>query len=776
VINFIDHISGMISFPLNEIVISAILDNQPDAVVYFVPFFANGSGKDLVDFEIIYCNKEAARQAGLQVDQLLGQKVLSVAVANAPSGTLHFEQLRQVYESGTSGECTYYNEILDEHFKVKRLPVEKGVLTVTINITTEVKERQEKLRQGELINHILNNSLNGWFSCRAIENEKGEITDFLITSINHEFIQIIGIPKEQVVGESYLSIFPSSKENGTFDLNCQVLTTGKSMRHQMYYKGDGLDSWYDVVVTKLGEKEIYVNFADITEFKNALIEVQKKNVLLDNILKHSANGISVTQIIRDNDGNVIDGRTIIANEAAVNFTGIPKDLYLSKTAVELEPNLRESAYFKMCVHTLETGEAIQTQYQLESTGRWLEISISRMDSDHIITIFTDVTSSMEAQLAIEQSAVQLQTIINRTQSGIFTVAPVLNENGVITDFKFIIVNRTIASYVKKGPDDLVGTLGSEWFPDYKRNGLFELICDTLESKQVNRVEFHYSSDSMDAWIDIMCTPFEQGVLITFIDYTDVKKLQLEMGSLVEELKRSNNNLEEFAHAASHDLKEPVRKIQFFTERLKTKIGDRLNEEELDVLSRMEKATERMRLLIDDLLQYSLVNQRHSEIEEIDLNRKLSLVLEDLEVQIQEKQAKVNVSQLPVVKGYRRQLQQMFQNLVSNALKYSKPGEVPVITITSRQVSGVDSGLNVPSGLWNNQFHLIEVTDNGIGFDQQDAERIFNMFTRLHGKYEYAGTGVGLSIVKKVVENHNGYIRASSTPGKGSTFSILLPVV
>jgi signal transduction histidine kinase len=146
------------------------------------------------------------------------------------------------------------------------------------------------------------------------------------------------------------------------------------------------------------------------------------------------------------------------------------------------------------------------------------------------------------------------------------------------------------------------------------------------------------------------------------------------------------------------------------------------------------------------------------------------------VQIQEKQAKVNVSQLPVVRGYRRQLQQMFQNLVSNALKYSKPGEVPVITITSRQVSGVDSGLNVPSGLWNNQFHLIEVTDNGIGFDQQDAERIFNMFTRLHGKYEYAGTGVGLSIVKKVVENHNGYIRASSTPGKGSTFSILLPVV
>jgi signal transduction histidine kinase len=183
----------------------------------------------------------------------------------------------------------------------------------------------------------------------------------------------------------------------------------------------------------------------------------------------------------------------------------------------------------------------------------------------------------------------------------------------------------------------------------------------------------------------------------------------------------------------------------------------------------------MRLLIDDLLQYSLVNHRHAEIEEVDLNRKLTLVLEDLEVQVQEKHAQIKVGALPTVNGYRRQLQQMFQNLISNALKYNKPGEVPVISISSRQVSGVDSGLNVPSGLWNDQFYLIEVTDNGIGFDQNDADRIFNMFTRLHGKYEYSGTGVGLSIVKKVVENHNGYIKAVSAPGKGATFSILLPV-
>jgi signal transduction histidine kinase len=775
VINFIGHNNNMISYPLNEALIVAILDNQPDAVVYFAPVFLNGTNKDVKDFKIVYCNKEAASQAGLQRDELRGQMALSVPGTDESTRHLLFEQLKQVYESGKPNETSYYNKFLDKHFRVKRLPVENGVLTVALNITTEVRERQEKQRQAEMANLILNNSLNAWFSCQAIENEKGEIIDFLITSINQEYIRIIGLPKEEVVGKSYLSLFPSSKDNGTFDLNCQVLLTGKSIRHQMYYKGDGLDSWYDVAITKLGEKELYVNFANITEFKNALAEVEKKNKLLDNILRHSANGISVTQIIRDSNGNVIDGRTILANDAAVNFTGIPKHLYFSKTAVELEPNIRESAYFKMCVHTLETGEPVQTQYLLESTGRWLEISISRMDADHIITIFTDVTSSREAQLAIEHSANQLQTIINRTQSGICTIIPEV-QDGVITDFRFVIVNRTIASYVNTEPGKLVGQLGSQWFPDYKRNGLFDLFCDTLESKQVNRMEFHYSSGSLDAWIDIMCTPFEEGVLITLTDYTDVKKLQLEMGSVVEELKRSNNNLEEFAHAASHDLKEPVRKIQFFTERLKSKISDRLNTEEVDLLSRMEKATERMRLLIDDLLQYSLVNQRHAEIEKVDLNKKLTLVLEDLEVQVKEKQAVINIGTLPEVMGYRRQLQQMFQNLISNAIKYNKPNEIPVISITSRQVLGVDSEMNVPSGLWNNPYYLIEVSDNGIGFDQQDAERIFNMFTRLHGRYEYSGTGVGLSIVKKVVENHHGFIKATSEPGKGSTFSLLLPVI
>jgi light-regulated signal transduction histidine kinase (bacteriophytochrome) len=249
----------------------------------------------------------------------------------------------------------------------------------------------------------------------------------------------------------------------------------------------------------------------------------------------------------------------------------------------------------------------------------------------------------------------------------------------------------------------------------------------------------------------------------FTDVTPIKEAQLQLERTVEELRRSNRNLEEFAYAASHDLKEPIRKIYFFTNQLKDQLSNRLAEGEERSLSRIENASQRMGNLVDDLLIYSHVSQQPHEKESVDLNEKIQRVLEDLELDIKEKKANIHVGNLPTVGGYRRQLQQLFQNLISNALKYSKRNIPPLIDITACQVREN-----------NKLYHRIEVKDNGIGFEQQYADKIFQMFTRLHGKAEYSGTGVGLSIVKKVVENHKGSIRVESTLGQGSTFTVLLP--
>lgn len=243
----------------------------------------------------------------------------------------------------------------------------------------------------------------------------------------------------------------------------------------------------------------------------------------------------------------------------------------------------------------------------------------------------------------------------------------------------------------------------------------------------------------------------------------VQERTLELERANEELKRSNQNLEEFAHAASHDLKEPIRKIHFFTNQLKVQLSTHLNEAEIRSFNRIENATERMGNLIDDLLLYSHVSQRPHEKENVDLAQNVQRVLEDLELDIEEKMAVIRVAKLPTVKGYRRQLQQLFQNLISNALKYTRADVSAIIDVTASEVT--ENG---------RRYYLIAVKDNGIGFEPEYADKIFQMFTRLHGKNEYSGTGVGLSIVKKVVENHNGFIRVESIPGEGSTFSVYLP--
>jgi light-regulated signal transduction histidine kinase (bacteriophytochrome) len=260
----------------------------------------------------------------------------------------------------------------------------------------------------------------------------------------------------------------------------------------------------------------------------------------------------------------------------------------------------------------------------------------------------------------------------------------------------------------------------------------------------------------------------------FTDVTSIKEAQLQLERLVKDLKRSNANLEEFAYAASHDMKEPIRKIHFFANRLKEQLHSTLNERQQSLFEKLEHASEAMGNLIDDLLTYSQVNKGAAIEENVDLNEVLKAVLVDLELQITEKNAHITIGQLPLIKGNTRQLHQLFQNLLNNAVKYSKEGEVPNITVSSQLVNGKEIRPDLPSQMANRNYYLIVVKDNGIGFEQSDAERIFNVFTRLHGNAEYKGTGVGLSIARKVMENHLGLIWAESEPETGASFKMLFP--
>lgn len=243
------------------------------------------------------------------------------------------------------------------------------------------------------------------------------------------------------------------------------------------------------------------------------------------------------------------------------------------------------------------------------------------------------------------------------------------------------------------------------------------------------------------------------------------RLKFQGGKLEEintELERSNRELQDFASVASHDLQEPLRKIQAFGDRLASSTD--LSGDSQLYLDRMLNAAGRMRVLIEDLLTFSRVTTKAQPFKRVSLKRIVNEVIADLEIRIAETGTKVTVGRLPAIEADATQMRQLFQNLLSNAIKFRAEGTEPRIRVYSTiDDSGDRSLLN------------ISVTDNGIGFDQKYADRIFTIFQRLHGRNEYEGTGIGLAVVRKIAERHGGTVSATSEIGKGSRFDIVLPV-
>ncbi len=235
--------------------------------------------------------------------------------------------------------------------------------------------------------------------------------------------------------------------------------------------------------------------------------------------------------------------------------------------------------------------------------------------------------------------------------------------------------------------------------------------------------------------------------------------QIALGKASERLARSNAELEEFAYVASHDLQEPLRKITAFGGRLQSKYGAELGERGQDYITRMTGAAHRMQTLIEDLLTYSRVTTKAQPHVRVDLDQVVREVLGDLETRIEELNGTVTLESLPSIDADPVQMRQLFQNLIGNALKFHQADVPPTVTVAST----LDGGGAVE----------MTVTDNGIGFEAEHAERIFGTFQRLHGRSAYEGTGIGLSVCRKIVQQHHGWITASSQPGQGTTFTFAL---
>lgn len=412
-----------------------------------------------------------------------------------------------------------------------------------------------------------------------------------------------------------------------------------------------------------------------------------------------------------------------------NVVGVIVTSMETTEKVQSRQNLQESRdELKFAIETGELGtfdfSPVSGKLSInEQTNAWFGLDI-----------ITDIDLSVATDRIHERDRERVNLAITRTFDP---------NNKIKYDIDYTVVNA------KTGEETIVNVKGKVLFNDnnvaFRFNGILQDI--TIKSNYNRQLEIEIDNRT-----------------------TELAHLNKVLIGKIEELKQMNEELNSFTYISSHDLQEPLRKIQTFISRINEKEYDNLSKSGKNYFDRLNDSAKRMQSLINDLLTYSKTSSSDIEFKPVDLQKVMTEVASELIEKITATHAVVQFDNLSTIQGVEFQIYQLFQNLVANALKFSRKNVAPHITISSEIVRNV---LIDEQG--NHDYYCLKVSDNGIGFDDSYKDRIFDIFQRLHARTEYAGTGVGLAIVKKIVDNHGGYIETVSQPGEGATFNIYLPV-
>jgi two-component system sensor kinase FixL len=382
----------------------------------------------------------------------------------------------------------------------------------------------------------------------------------------------------------------------------------------------------------------------------------------------------------------------------------------------------------------------------------------------LLFVAIDITDRKRAEEEVRQSEQKYRAYISNSPFGVFVV----NSMG-----QFIESNEALLRYCGYTEEELHRLNAPQLFspnsPEVAKAHFGQLMTEGRSSGEV----LVQKKDGSDGFYMVDAVRLSADRCLGFVaDITSHKRDQEELKKFAARLERSNRELEDFASVASHDLQEPLRKVRAFGDRLKAVCGDGIPEKANDYLDRMQSAADRMQTLISDLLTFSRVTTKAQPHTAVDLNEVTVEVLSDLEIRVEELEARISIGQLPIVHADPLQMRQLLQNLIGNALKFHRSGVAPVVKVYTKAMYEPP----IPHAAWTPEHQMCTfcVEDNGIGFEEKYADRIFTVFQRLHGRSEYDGTGVGLAVCQKIVERHFGKIAAESTVGKGSAFSVTLP--
>lgn len=476
---------------------------------------------------------------------------------------------------------------------------------------------------------------------------------------------------------------------------------------------------------------------------------------LRNIFDNTSNGLLLLETSSDDE----NWHCILANAAAAEVLGLAK----------IEGMPLDKLLPADVVEKINSKSADSIHFFLNDQNRWVLASARQKDKQLSVAL-TDITELKESAFA-ERRLMRLYKSLTNS----------LADNEIILFDKNlnILLSEGVPRFIRL---DLEGDLMGK-----NLNTLFENNAFTFLGEHVTKV---FGGERADVEREINGRIYKASVysdgqdddgkpdnvvgVLLLKDVSELNKKQRELEVRVQQLDRSNRELQQFAYVASHDLQEPLRKIMSFGERLTRKYDAILTGDGKEYITRMNNAAQRMETLINDLLTFSRSTQTDRRFEVTDLNSVFAHVLADMDT-VERTKAHINLpDNFPTIESIPSQMRQLFQNLLNNALKFAHSDRSPQVDVRCRLTAGTDLPEHYAL-LPEKDYCIIDIQDNGIGFEQSNAERIFTIFQRLHGRSEYSGSGVGLAICKKIADNHQGMIFAEGLVGIGALFTVVLPL-
>jgi len=509
------------------------------------------------------------------------------------------------------------------------------------------------------------------------------------------------------------------------------------------------------------------------ELREASFELKQKSEQLDRLFNHMVQGVAMF------DGNA---RLVICNERFREMFRLTEELVRPGTdlramcdySIEQGNEANTTTLTEERVAVITGGQACDYRMHM-SDGRIINAVNAPLDEGGSIAVYEDITQRERAEEQQREAAAQIAEQQNILQ----TIMTNIDQGISLIDEKLIVraMNPRGMDLLGFKPDRVkAGDSLAEFFRvnaergEYGPGDVEEQIRERMDLA-AKFVPHKFERVRPDGTvIEVRGTPLNdgRGMVTTYTDVTERVRAERTLREYTTKLEASNRDLQDFAYVASHDLQEPLRKIEAFGDRLLCKHGQALGDDGRTYVSRMREASSRLRTLINDLLDYSRVTSKAQPFEPVDLNQVLHDAVDDFEKPIAETGARVRFEGLPRVDADEDQLRQLFGNLISNSVKFRTPGTAPEISVEAETIA--------PEPEDEPGIAMVEVRfrDNGIGFSNKYADRIFTIFQRLHARSEYEGTGIGLATCRKIAERHGGTIVAESAPGEGTTFILRLP--